>query len=109
MPRNAQNGVKMGVSRCRPNHENENWGKFMKYIVKNRRKELTQYDMVLNYLRVYGEITPLDAYKEFAILRLSAIIYDMRKDGWHIDTEYTTTKNRFGAKVTYATYIFKEV
>ena len=81
----------------------------MKDVVKNRRKPLTQYDMVLNYLKVYGEITPLDAYREFAILRLSAIIYEMRNDGYNIETEYTTTKNRFGTSVTYATYIFKDI
>ena len=80
----------------------------MKDVVKNRRKEITQYDMVLNYLKVYGKISPLEAYKEFAVLRLSAIIYEMRKDGYNIETKYTTSKNRFGASVTYATYIFKE-
>ena len=76
---------------------------------KNKRKVISQYDMVLNYLKVYGEITPLDAYREFAVLRLSSIIYNLRKDGYNIDTEYTTSKNRFGASVTYATYIYKEV
>lgn len=88
---------------------NDKRGLKMKDVIKNRRKEITQYDMVLNYLKVYGEISPLEAYKEFAILRLSAIIYEMRKDGYNIETKYTTSKNRFGASVTYATYIYKEV
>lgn len=44
-------------------------------------KKLSQYDMVLAYLR---------------------------KDGYNIQTKYTTSKNRFGSKVTYATYLYKE-
>lgn len=70
-------------------------------------KKLSQYDMVLAHLREFGEITPLDSYREYAILRLGAIIYTMRKDGYDIDTKYTTSKNRFGTSVTYATYVLK--
>ena len=81
----------------------------MENVKQNKQKRLSQYDMVLNYLKVYGEITPIDAYREFAIMRLGAIIYEMRKDGYNIETEYTTSKNRFGVSVTYATYIYKEV
>lgn len=71
-------------------------------------KKLNQYDMVLAYLRKFGSITPIDAYREFAVMRLGAIIYELRKDGYNIQTEYTTSKNRFGSKVTYATYLYKE-
>ena len=71
-------------------------------------KKLNQYDMVLAYLRKFGAITPIDAYREFAVMRLGAIIYELRKDGYNIQTEYTTSKNRFGSKVTYATYLYKE-
>lgn len=79
----------------------------MKNLTKNKSK-MTQYDYVLNHLKVYGEITPLDAYMDYAIMRLGAIIYEMRKDGYNIETKYTTSKNRFGSSVTYATYIYKE-
>lgn len=81
----------------------------MKDVIKRRRKEITQYDRVLSYLKVYGEITPVDAYRDFAIMRLGAIIYELRKDGYNIETVYTTSKNRFGDSVTYATYVYKEV
>lgn len=81
----------------------------MKDAIKRRRKEITQYDRVLNYLKVYGEITPVDAYRDFAIMRLGAIIYELRKDGYNIETVYTTSKNRFGDSVTYATYVYKEI
>ena len=79
----------------------------MKNLTKNKSK-MTQYDYVLNHLKVYGEITPLDAYMDYAIMRLGAIIYEMRKDGYNLETNYTTLKNRFGSSVTYATYVYKE-
>lgn len=68
---------------------------------------MTQQEWVLKYLKEVGEITPLDAFREFAIMRLSACIYDLRKQGYNIDTDYVTSKNRFGADVTYAKYVYK--
>ena len=65
---------------------------------------MTQEKFVKIYLEENGEITPLDAYREFAIMRLSAIILNLRKQGMDIRTDYTTSKNRFGVLVTYATY-----
>ena len=65
----------------------------------------TQREMVLQYLQEFGEITPLDALREFGIMRLSVIIYNLKwKYFYSILTEYRTSKNRFGKKVTYAVY-----
>ena len=72
------------------------------------KKRMTQEDMVLNHLKVYGEIDPLTAMREYAIMRLSAIIYNLRNQGYNIETNDTASKNRFGVTVNFATYVLKE-
>ena len=69
---------------------------------------MTQYEKILDYMQRFGSITPLDAFKDLGIIRLSARIYDMRKDGITIYGKYETSKNRFGEKVRYMRYSLKE-
>ena len=42
--------------------------------------------------------------KEYGATRLSAIIYNLRDDGYIIETNMKTTENRFGRKVSYSEY-----
>ena len=44
----------------------------------------TQRQMCLEYLEKYGSITPLEALSAFNSFRLSAIIFNLRKDGYII-------------------------
>lgn len=108
MARNAQNGAKMGISRCRQNHENENWGKIMKDVVKNRRKPLTQYDRVLHHLKAKNKITSWESITEYGITRLSAVIYMLRQDGYIISSNFKSAKNRYGDIVSFAEYTLEE-
>lgn len=68
---------------------------------------MTQKEMVLEYLDEFGEITPLEAYKDLGILRLAAVIFNLKQDGYAIKTETVTAKNRFGKLVTFAKYTVK--
>ena len=47
----------------------------------------SQKSLVLNHLKNDNGITPLEALNKFGAFRLSAIIFDLRKDGYDIDTE----------------------
>ena len=58
----------------------------------------TQRQMCLEYLEKYGSITPLEALSAFNSFRLSALIFQLRKDGYII----TTKLNEDGAH--YAIY-----
>ena len=58
---------------------------------------------VLHYLDVFGSITPLDALREFGILRLAAVIFELRKD-YLIETKMEESTNRFDEPVQYARY-----
>lgn len=67
-----------------------------------------QYTMVLNHLKEYGEITPAEAYSLYGVLRLGALIFMYRADGYDIDTTIMHHKNRFGNITNYAKYTLKE-
>ena len=47
----------------------------------------TQTEAILDYLMEGKSITQLQALKNFGCLRLSAIIFNLRKEGFHIITE----------------------
>lgn len=54
---------------------------------------MTQKDKVLKFLQARGSITSWQAIQEFRITRLSSIIFDLRKEGWEIDSENMKSKN----------------
>ena len=64
----------------------------------------TQEQMILEYLQEYGEITSWDAFMRFGITRITAKIYNLRKEGYNISTRYATKTNRYGVVVTYGIY-----
>ncbi len=47
---------------------------------------ITQKQAVKDYLKSFGSITSKEAWKKFAITRLSSIILRLRKDGLNIDS-----------------------
>lgn len=69
---------------------------------------LTQRMKVLKYMMDFGSITPLDALKDLAVMRLGARIWDLEKQGFEIIHERETAKNRYGENTTYCRYRLKE-
>ena len=69
---------------------------------------LTQSMKVLKYMMDFGSITPLDALKDLAVMRLGARIWDLEKQGFEIIHERETAKNRYGENTTYCRYWLKE-
>lgn len=70
----------------------------------NMRKEKSQKSEVLKYMTSHAGITSIQAFEKFGVTRLSDIIFRLRKDGYDIETEDITTKNRYGHSTTYAKY-----
>ena len=62
-------------------------------------------EKILDHLKMFGSITPLEAMKEYGCMRLAAVIFTL-KDEYSIATEMLDSKNRFGDKVRYAKYVF---
>ena len=72
-------------------------------------EKLTQYDVILDYLKRNGSITSMEAIKEFSITRLSAIMFTLRKDGYNIESSYKTGKNKkYGWATHYVEYVLKD-
>ena len=69
--------------------------------------KLSQRDDVIRHLMTEGSITAWEAIKEYGSTRLSAIVYELRKKGWNIESEMVTSKNRYGNTVQFARYRFK--
>ena len=58
-------------------------------------KKMTQKQACLDYLKKYGSITPLEALTAFHSFRLAAIIFELRKDGYAINTGLSETEPRY--------------
>ena len=61
-----------------------------------------QTDMILRYMQDVGEITPVDAMREFGCMRLAARISDLRRDGHQISSRIVHGINRYGQRTHYA-------
>ena len=56
---------------------------------------MTQCEAVLEFMRVFGEITQKDAYG-MDIYRLASRISDLKRMGYNIQSDTVTVKNRYG-------------
>lgn len=65
---------------------------------------MTQTEKVYRYMLMFGSITPLDAMREFSIMRLAARIADLKHDGVKIIRETEHSINKMGEKVHYSRY-----
>jgi hypothetical protein len=67
----------------------------------------THYTRLLDYLKEFKHITSLDAIRDLGNTRLSATIYELRKDGYNIESEDIKVANRWGGITTVSKYILK--
>ena len=69
---------------------------------------MTQHEMILNYITDFGSITPMQAFGDLGITKLSTRISEMRKEGTEFKIEMLKGKNRYGKTIRYARYSFPE-
>ena len=69
-----------------------------------KRRNNTHYTRLLDYLKEFKHITSLDAIRDLGNTRLSATIYELRKDGYNIISEDLTVKNRWCNNTIIALY-----
>lgn len=65
----------------------------------------TQKEEILEYLKNNKKITILEAIYQLGITRLSAVIYNLKKEGYNIDTQMKLVKAKNGRKTSVAEYI----
>ena len=80
----------------------------MKIIKIIESQVKSQSDAILWHLKTYGSITSYEAIKEYGATRLSAIIFNHRKDGYEIDSIPLKKKTRFGRTTNIAKYIYEK-
>ena len=64
----------------------------------------TQKDWVLEELAGGSRLTPLDAYLEYGIMRLAAVVHELREEGYPIITTMKPIPNRRGEICRVAEY-----
>lgn len=67
---------------------------------------MAQKDMVLDYIRDFGSITSVDAFRDLGITRLAAVVCKLRREGHDIHKEREHALNRYGQNVRYVRYSF---
>jgi hypothetical protein len=65
---------------------------------------MSQHDIVLEHLKEHGSISSMEAFTKYYITRLSAVIFDLRADGYEIETNMVHKKRKSGEQVHYAVY-----
>lgn len=68
----------------------------------------TQQQAVLDWLKTGTGISSMDAFKALGVTRLSAVVFNLRKKGYNIESEEIETTTRFGNKVKIARYYLKD-
>ena len=68
------------------------------------KTKLSQKDKVLRHLKQVGPITPLEAFNDYAIMRLTSRICELKDEGYNISTTILKSENKFGEPVSYAQY-----
>ena len=69
---------------------------------------MTQHQRVIQYIKQFGSITPMQAFADLGITKLATRISEMRKSGMEFKIEMVQGKNRFEEPVRYARYSFPE-
>lgn len=68
------------------------------------KKQKTQISDITEYIKHNGSITSMEAWSKFHATRLAAVIFNLRKRGYDIETETCNGQNEYGS-YTYAKYI----
>ena len=66
---------------------------------------MTQKEMVLQYIKDFGSITPMEAFSDLGITKLATRVSEMKKeDGIEFKIEIVKGRNRYGKPTRYARY-----
>lgn len=72
-----------------------------------KKKISSQHNAIIQHLLNYGSITSMEAFSNYGITRLSAIIFNLRHEGYQIKSELCHSINRQGNHCTYSKYIVR--
>ena len=67
-----------------------------------------QNQLILDYIKRCGSITPLEAMRDLGIYRLASRISDMRRLGYPVVDEWAEVDTRYGGKTRVKRYSLEE-
>jgi len=65
---------------------------------------MTQHDAILDYIDRFGSITPMEAFSDLGITKLSTRISELIRGGTDIKKEPVKTVTRLGKATTFMRY-----
>ena len=68
----------------------------------------TQNQRIIDYMCKHGAITQLEALQELGIMRLASRISDLRRKGYHIESQMVKVENRYGETCRVKRYTIKD-
>ncbi len=71
-------------------------------------ERLSQRKVVLDWLASGKGITSKDAFEAIGATRLSAIIFDLRRRGYRIESKKRAGVDRFGNKCQFVEYVLRQ-
>lgn len=69
---------------------------------------MTQHERIIEYMRLFGSITPMQAFQDIGCTKLSTRIGELEREGHRIGRERVKAKNRFGEQCSYMRYWLEE-
>lgn len=69
---------------------------------------VNQCELIVDYMKQFGSINPMEAVRDIGCMRLAARISDLREQGYTIGRRMKTGKNRYGKDVSFAEYYLEE-
>jgi hypothetical protein len=69
---------------------------------------MNKHKAVLQWLQTHASISSMEAIQSFGATRLSAIIFNLRKAGYDIETVTCEGTDRFGHSIRYARYYLRD-
>lgn len=67
---------------------------------------MTQHQAIARYIEDFGSITPMQAFSDLGITKLSTRVGEMIVLGYPIEKEIVHSKNRYGENTHYMKYSF---
>jgi hypothetical protein len=64
-----------------------------------------QEQRVLEYMQKNNTINPLQSWVDCGVYRLSAVIFNLKKKGYEIESNRSVAMNRFDEEVKFAEYL----
>lgn len=65
---------------------------------------MSQHDLIIQYLSIHHSITPMDAFQQLGITKLSTRIGELKRQGYIFTDIWVEDVNRFGVRCKYKRY-----